>query len=334
MNAVIAEANTKLPSNLQIIQAPLMATTVEHTQDEIQIFGYFIIQDIADFTLMKITPTPVKIENNSYWTLDVPSSILAVDYNDQQYFLLSDEEYEACISTLKNSYVCSSTSVKNIETNPNCVVDEIYHRIGTPPCETRKNVITSTIWKELYMPSTWMYITTKPTQVAITCNGIREDIELKTTGIIQVSQNCIIKTKQNILTPKRITTTPVLSSYSKATTVNFTEIHPHVQTKVEEEPIFSMSEDLNVIANNARKEENKLQDTHWKQIKAHTYATSGITVVIILILLTSIWGINKAISTFKKKRNPPKRTNHEKETAAIELQPLSHFVAAQDGENV
>ena len=65
-----------------------------------------------------------------------------------------------------------------------------------------ENAFPSLVWKQVYMPNTWLFITKEPTNIALTCNGIREDIVLKNTGIIQIEQNCILKTKQNTLTAK------------------------------------------------------------------------------------------------------------------------------------
>jgi hypothetical protein len=76
------EANKKLPSNLKILTLPILDTKIEQNEAQIQVFGYFIIAGTADFQLAKVIPTPLKIEDGFYWTLDIANEVLAVDYNN------------------------------------------------------------------------------------------------------------------------------------------------------------------------------------------------------------------------------------------------------------
>lgn len=61
--------------------------------------------------------------------------------------------------------------------------------------------LTAITWEKLYQPNAWMFIAVRPTDLAIICQGHREKVTINKTGIIKISEDCIIKTKQNIIMP-------------------------------------------------------------------------------------------------------------------------------------
>ncbi|CAH1101873.1 unnamed protein product [Psylliodes chrysocephalus] len=199
---IIASANQKLPANLRILSSPTINIALENTDKEIQILSSFVILDISNYELIRVTPTPFHLANGSYYLLDISRNLIAIDYNNNLYFELSEEEINHYLPVPNHQYICSPSAVRNIETSPNCVIDEIYERPGRNYCHVRKFSTSSVVWQQLHMPNTWLFLTDKPTRIAVTCSGIREDVLLNITGIIKLSEDCVIKTNQNILQPK------------------------------------------------------------------------------------------------------------------------------------
>ncbi|CAH1114773.1 unnamed protein product [Psylliodes chrysocephalus] len=200
---IIASANQKLPANLRIRSSPTINIALENIDKEIQIFSSFVILDISNYELIRVTPTPFYLANGSYYLLDISRNLIAIDYNNNLYFELSEEEINHCIPVPNHQYICSPSAVRNIETSPNCVIDEIYERPGRNYCHVRQFSTSSIVWQQLHMPNTWLFLTDKPTKIAVTCSGIREDVLLNITGFIKLLEDCVIKTNQNILQPKR-----------------------------------------------------------------------------------------------------------------------------------
>lgn len=313
---IISTASGKLPSTISILSSPVIQMMVEHSQDYIHIFGYFVIAELTEFTTIKVTPVPLKIENGTYWTLDVPSELLAVDYNSQTYFELTKEEFRSSIKLSTNKYLCSPAVVRNIQTSPNCIIDEIYQQTEMPRCAIRKNKIGSIIWKQLYMTNTWMFITNKPTKIAITCKGIREDVAINATGIIQISQDCIIQTKQNILTPKMFDTVPVLAGLVKTVQVQIPsniKWDTNAQHEIETEPVFRSSDQLGGLRDEEQVFQEDFQGNIWKTV-SHSTITSSLTTVVILCVVIFGW------SMYKKKEKQPEQSTAT--TTEFEMVPL------------
>lgn len=162
-------------------------------------------------------------------------------------------------------------------------------------------------------------------QIAVTCNGVREDVLLNTTGIIQISQDCIIKTKMNILAPERVDSISVMASYARSIPVleNITLEH-QVLEEVQEEPVFKSSDKLDDrLADLTMKEESlqkRLHETKWHAIH-HSVITSSATTVTIAVMLIVLLGFGRLI--MQRTRKPSPRTQNNQPAEMIELQPLN-----------
>jgi hypothetical protein len=51
------------------------------------------------------------------------------------------------------------------------------------------------LWKKLAMKNTWLAIANEPTNGAITCNGVRQDISFDGIMVTKIKDACIITTK-------------------------------------------------------------------------------------------------------------------------------------------
>ncbi|CAH0555145.1 unnamed protein product [Brassicogethes aeneus] len=293
VNRILNDVRRKLPPTLNILTEPVLKTTMRTTNESFQVFSHFLLVGTTNFTLMKVTPIPVKISNTSYWEPDVTVPFLNVDYNRQLYYGLNENEFKSCILTSANEYVCLPTSVKNIETASNCVIDEVYQRFETTKCKLVQRSLIGTICKELSTTNAWMAVTSKPTRIAITCNGVREEVTLNKTNIIQIAQDCIIQTKSNILTPRRIDSIPVIESFTKTISYNFTNFKLTTNNSYLMEPIESVIKDsqnlehLQTMENNIQE---KLDENQWRKINHHSISISiltSTTLIIIMITLTA-----------------------------------------------
>ncbi|XP_031359034.1 uncharacterized protein LOC116182632 [Photinus pyralis] len=266
---------------------------------------------------MKVTPIPIKIENSTFWTLNVNEEMLAVDYNNQLYFEISNEEFKDCLQTNKHNFICAPTMVKKIEENKNCIIDEVYNRTEINQCNIQQHEIQGLIWKQLYATNTWMFITNQSTRIAISCSGERQEITINATGIIRISQDCLLKTKKSILNPKRDKKLSVLGSYIK----QFNKPYNHTRstqqiTKVIEESIFHAEDSFKQLKDEEETLNADIRNIKWRSTTSQSIITSTTTTLLIAIILALVLGIRFYIQ--HRNKSHTKDNDHE----AVQLEPL------------
>lgn len=315
----IAVASRNLPHNIKIISYPVLHTKVQHSKEFIHVFGFFIITEVNDFLLLKITPIPLKITQEAYWILDISSGFLAVDYNTQLYFQLTEEELHNCHSIQTDTYICSPTTTRNLEKSSNCILDEIYQRTENTSCPVLKQPIQSTIWKKLYTPNAWMFLSGSKVKVAVICDGIREDVTLNKTGIIQISQNCLIKTNKNILTPRRSDTTAVLGVMVHPVKINVTSYMPASNRTITtiDEPVLDVSNNLKKLESEETAIKQDVEEKEWRSLHHHSIISNVCSVILITItigLLGYLW--------YNHKRRTRPVTHNDPNQHGTQLEPI------------
>ena len=119
--------------------------------------------------------------------MDLPNEMLVIDYNTQMYFHINEQELKESIQLGSHYYVCSPDIFYNIESSPNCVIDEIYQRVdNTTYPVLKRRIQRTTIWKQMYTKNTWLFIMPEVTRIAVTCKRLREDVTLNKTGVISI----------------------------------------------------------------------------------------------------------------------------------------------------
>ncbi|XP_055715096.1 uncharacterized protein LOC129809879 [Phlebotomus papatasi] len=165
---------------------------------ELVIFGKFPILEKDEFHLIHITPIPVAVENGTFIVPEIEADTMGIDFNKQIYFTLEDG-HNQCSPIGSGKYYCRLSLLHNMDQNPNCVIDEIYHRHPKTKCEMIAVRLEGTLWKRLAMENTWLFIASQPTSVAVICKGHREEKLLKNAGILRIKEGCVIKTKRQTL---------------------------------------------------------------------------------------------------------------------------------------
>lgn len=289
---ILQKVSKKLPSNLIILPSPMYKMEIKQVQGYIHIFGYFHISETTKYSVIKATPIPRKINEDTYISVDISTKFLAIDYNNQKYFEMTDYKFENSIPVMDNAYLCTPTVVSSIENNHNCIIDELYHRTDKSNCLSHQIKIKGIVWKQLYMVNTWLFIANQPTRAAIICNSIREDVILNNTGIIKISPVCIIETKRNTLQSKTISTIPVLATYVKNITIN---INPMVKaTKFNEElippePVLAPSDHMSSLITEESNIQQKIEETSWNTIHTYSSITSCVTSIMVLLIVTLVY---------------------------------------------
>lgn len=301
----IASFSKNFPSDLQILSQPILDTKISRDQDTIYIHGYFPIIDNRNFTLLKVIPVPLQIEGNFYWFLDTPSDVIAVDYDAQLYFYQSDEELHNAIQIEDNKYLCAPKTIKKMEEDPSCVIDNIYAQTANNTCEIEKDDITSIIWKELYTENAWMFITNKATTVSVVCDGNRDDVSINNSGILEIPQNCYIQTRRNVLTPKQENVIHVLSAYSKHIPVNMRKtVTMQTQNSLGRiaEPVIEVFDTFKTIQERVEDVQEQIEGV--KYVKRQGVVTNVVTGASVVSVILAVLVTYRAAETFWKKLIP------------------------------
>ncbi|XP_047996213.1 uncharacterized protein LOC125234071 [Leguminivora glycinivorella] len=347
VNQILTNANSKLPTKLRIVQNQLIDTKVTENSTYIKVYGYFALQDITKYTLIHVTPVPKQDKKGKVYSLEVYHNIIAIDYNNENYFELETEEFKACLR--KNTeYICYPTSVKNMQENKNCIIDLLFKGTEMVNCNTRELNLTTTVWKQLYMPNTWLIMTAESVKASIICDGEREEIMIQNTTVIHIAENCIIKTRRNILAARRANSISVLATFSRQAnfSLNTNETTNQIEDLTRDEEVLDSSRDIfKHLTSNENLLQKQLDNTIWKQIQNNSVAISlgSSLAVFSLMILTVCYGPQVLVQIRscttspqsaplpaaparsappKPKRHKTNPTNNSSQFEEIELRPI------------
>ncbi|KAK9876344.1 hypothetical protein WA026_012653 [Henosepilachna vigintioctopunctata] len=270
---------------------------------------HFIISELNSYELFKVTSIPVKMTSTSYWIIEEPSNLIEVDYNNEMFFEVPEKNFQENIQIKNHTYLCSPTVVKNIETNPNCIIDQIFNRVDRAHCTIKEILWRSTRWKQLYLTNTWLYSTFQPKRISVICNGQRKEVIIKDSGVIKLSENCVLKTNNFFLiflTPKITSSVTVTSTAVKPITVNITT---HLES-LDTTPVIQVDDVLEAI-DHPLPLVNQESDFHpkiWKKVHGHATAISTSTYVLCVIAAMFIYCLYKMLKT---RIQTPSMTNIE-----------------------
>uniref|UniRef100_A0A2A4KAG8 DUF5641 domain-containing protein n=1 Tax=Heliothis virescens TaxID=7102 RepID=A0A2A4KAG8_HELVI len=290
ISELIAVANKKLPSNLKIVYQHLLDTKIAQNDTHIQVYAYFPIQDISKYTLMYITAIPKKNADKTFQNIEVNKAYIGLNYNNELYFELSDEELKACIKR-SESFICFPGAVKNMQLSENCMVNQLFKNQTKTKCRARTcHISNNAIWKQLYMQNTWLFIVRDYITTSIVCDGQREELELRGIGVLHISDNCIIKTPNNILTAKRTISVEFVTSYSKPLDFSIsTYVVSNSKWNITKEEVIDSSKDIfQHLVDKENTLQTELDNTVWQQISSHTYVASFVSSIILFCIILVI----------------------------------------------
>jgi Baculovirus F protein len=213
---IIEGLNKKLPTNIKVMNQPSDSISIEIDDNQMKVHGYLNLMEINKFNLILATSVPHKIGNGKFSAISTDHQLLAVNYNTQEYFLLTTKELSECITIKAMAYLCAPAAVYNIEEHENCIIDALFQRKDDHSCPQREFSVENLLWKKLAMQNTWLVIANKSTNGAITCNGIRKDIRLKDTVLIKINDECTLRTKGTMLRGERRSSIAVKSTFLKS----------------------------------------------------------------------------------------------------------------------
>jgi len=144
------------------------------------------------FSVFKMIPIPVPVNQNNFVYIDVGESILCIDRAKQYYFTMKEGELAHCKVLETGQYVCTQQrTLLSTSTGESCAVMMLQKK-GTLPmeCDTRLVRLSRTVWTQL-TDNTWIYFAPQPDTVTILCqNENPVDVNFKGIGKLQIYKGC------------------------------------------------------------------------------------------------------------------------------------------------
>jgi len=287
LKQTLDKISSKLPQEIEIEHKPVEDTQFTANNEELVIHGFLNLREKARYKLLAATAIPKRVNADTLATTATSTKLIAIDYNGQKYFNTSIAEMEKCTKKPKNLHNCIITSVHDLEKDDNCMLNQILNRKSSWTCHVIRFTTTKPLWIQLTMENTWLLITTKPTRIAVNCNGVRKERTLNTTAIIKIKNGCIIKTGNLIILSRQKDVLKVKGTYHKAiqidTSASDTET-PAPDTIIHTiSPIIKLEQPF--LPNFEKEEYHVTRRRH----PIETHSTMIIVAVIIVIGLIGTW---------------------------------------------
>jgi hypothetical protein len=305
LKETISKITAKLPTDIEVEHRPSEKIQISFTEDSIIIHGFLNLKETSKFKLLAATSIPQKVKDDTFATTSTVSHLVAIDYNRQRYFNTTIGEMETCTKQQDNLHSCSMTSIHNLETNNNCIIDHLLNRNEYWACPIKQFVITAPIWKQLMMENTWLLVSSIPTRIATVCGGFREEKIVKSVAIIKIRNGCIIKTNDTTILSRRQSMLSVRGTFQKPINIS-------VPREADEQTYYNATHILPII----KLEQSYVSDNIINEepiLKRHAVhhhlisISSSIFAVLMILLIWKLKGIvwNKFKSCCSRKSFEP-----------------------------
>jgi len=144
------------------------------------------------FTVLKMIPIPVPVDQEHFLYIDVRDSALCLDQTRQYYITTQEGKLAKCKLAEPSRYVCThQRTLLSTVTMESCAVAPLHKRDSLPPvCDTRLIRLSNTVWTQLSNNS-WIFYDPHPDVITILCyDHSLIDVNLKGIGKLQVHSGC------------------------------------------------------------------------------------------------------------------------------------------------
>lgn len=138
------------------------------------------------FNIFKITPVPMRIEDNLFSILVPEHELVALSEDRGSFADISESELNHCIKIPTKGFACPDLMIFRTDSNPSCETAILTNNTKLMSvCQNRVLRIETELWLTLQSKSSWIYSINKPTIAEIsTEHGKKFQTELKDSGII------------------------------------------------------------------------------------------------------------------------------------------------------
>lgn len=164
------------------------------------------------YKFFKITAIPHTI-NDIMVIPNLSGNYLAVREEEQEYFILTEAEFQTCTEEQEFAYVCSPQFLYSYLT-PHCAMAGIYHDVPNE-CEYVKTTQQKLLFKHLLTQNAWIFSTPDQVPLQIICNEQNYNVTIWKTGILKVKQRCYLQLNGAKILGNDIREIKILNSFTQ-----------------------------------------------------------------------------------------------------------------------
>ncbi|XP_020296243.1 uncharacterized protein LOC109861140 [Pseudomyrmex gracilis] len=166
----------------------------------------FPLINSGSYNVYRVIPLPVHERDNVFAAVRVKHPVVAIDTNRQTYFILSETQWNNCIS-VQDHYVCKNVdSMYRFSQGTPCELQMFVNEDGKyEDCEIDHMVSNQTIWVRLTKARVWLFSILKKETLRVTCENKSERIEV-ISGVreIELPEQCELTTASIIVRTNQV----------------------------------------------------------------------------------------------------------------------------------
>lgn len=299
------------------------------------------ILDSEAFKLYRAIPIPTKTEDE-YAIIMPNSNLFLTNMARTKYVAITNDEFHDCRIIKANKYVCKQYEPIFTETDNVCelsLLSKPFTKQIPKSCSVQ-TVPAQNYYLPLDEMNKYYCVIAKPVETQVLCRNNTEPLELTTSGILKVHENCKVQTQKQTLRAHSVyreISTEIISPKFKLADLMKT-VNTVKRTRIDSTNIFlrDHDSDFESIANElseTKKMENELiknisQDAEIKTIGSTLRSIMGVSALLATGLI--IFAVAKHYAKLTKYMNC-KRTNEKRENIDIEMQDAEDEIYAKSG---
>ncbi|XP_031348048.1 uncharacterized protein LOC116174295 [Photinus pyralis] len=151
------------------------------------------LTDSREYSIFRLSPLPVHVIENKYIFIQPISKYLAVSDNKQHYLTISENQFTKCKKFHSYNYLCKQQQPIYLAYRHEICEIKLYRSISKVPssCDKRITELENSIWTQLTLSNSWIYVIPKEESVTINCKNTNPfDIRLFGVGKISLRKGC------------------------------------------------------------------------------------------------------------------------------------------------
>lgn len=277
--------------------------------------------DQIKFDIYNLIPIPNWI-NDSMVMIDPCDSMLAINIEREQYFLVSTLLLKSCDAIRSDVFLCYNIQLRYHFGAETCSCEINLFNNNTLPTCTLKTIRTNVTWIPLAHQNQWIYTAASSTQATAVCDKEIIPLNLEGSGLLKIKPECILKHDFIHVAGQRLITTTLNHSYSslgkfrELSTGKFTKNPMYLDKNL---PVFSenyaaqMKELTNLQQKIQMQTEHPLQyhSQHGIAVSYAALLTSISAITVILIIYVSYKKSRQYLVSNMLQQNPSVIHTHE-----------------------
>lgn len=169
--------------------------------------------DPEGFETFKAHPIPTAI-NNTIVTIQPCSDIIAVTAHRDQYVVITEKQWESCITIKEEEFLCPNIQAKFNADSDRCLCEiSLLNNNSHSKCNILPTLDNPSL-TQLEHKNHWMFTMMKPTRINAVCGQEHSQITLKGSGLLKISPDCTLKHKSIVIQGHQTYTSSLQSSYT------------------------------------------------------------------------------------------------------------------------